>query len=244
MSKSISPSYRVYFGLFLAALILSGCYPRNYYRPPQPAFIPEPSVQSGQDGVRVTVIPSYWTGSPANLQNYVTAVYVEIENFSNNMLVFDYNDIVLFDDFRTQYSPLSPQAVAEILSQSEPRVYAAPSYPRVSIGIGAGYYGGYYGRPWGYYGPFYRPFGFYTYSPVWYYPPAYYYSKPVSTKDVVTEALIPGPVYPNASVEGYIYFKQIPLEVTGATLDISYGIEGTPEYRTLSFPLPVSEGRY
>jgi hypothetical protein len=66
----------------------------------------------------------------------------------------------------------------------------------------------------------------------------------VSTKDVVTEALIPGPVYPNASVVGYIYFKQIPLEVTGATLNISYGIEGTPEYRTFSFPLPVSEGRY
>lgn len=244
MSKSIPLNYRVICGLILTVLFLAGCYSGGYYRPPQPAFNPEPRVQSGQDGVRVTVIPSYWTGSPANLQNYVTAVYVEIENFSNNTLVFDYNDIVLFDNFRTQYSPLSPQAVAEIISQSETRVYASPSYPRVSIGIGTGYYGGYYGRRWGYYGPYYRPFGFFAYSPVWYYPPPYYYSKPVSTKDVVTQALIPGPVYPNATVEGYIYFKQIPVEVTSATLEISYGIEGTPEYRTFDFPLPISEGRY
>ena len=41
-----------------------------------------------------------------------------------------------------------------------------------------------------------------------------------STKDVLTEALAPGTVSPNASVRGYIFFKQMPDEVNQVTLDI------------------------
>ncbi len=242
-----SPTYILTFSsvLFLSALLLSGCYPKSYY-PPPPAFDPVPSMITTEDGVRVTVIPSYWPGKPANLQNYVTPFYIEIENFSDKTLILNYDDVVLFDQFRTQYSPFSPQAVAEILASSDRRVYAYPSYPRVSIGIGGGYYGGFYrGRRWGYYGPYYRPFGFYTYSPVWYYPPpAYYYSRPVSTKDVVTEALIPGAVYPNATLKGFVYFKRIPDEVTHVTLDVGYGIEGTDARRVLSFQFPAGADNY
>ncbi len=67
----------------------------------------------------------------------------------------------------------------------------------------------------------------------------YYYSKPPGTKDVLAEALAPGTVSPNASIRGYIFFKQMPDEVSQVALDISYGIEGTPVYRTLSFVFPV-----
>jgi hypothetical protein len=130
--------------------------------------------------------------------------------------------------------------VADII-QSSGTVYAYPAYPNVAIGIGGGYYGGFYRGPWGpYYGPYWRPYGFYAYSPFWYYsPPAYYYAKPPSTKDILTESLVPGTIAPNASVRGYIFFKQMPAEVTEVTLDIGYGIEGTPVFRTLSFQFPV-----
>lgn len=239
-----SPTHRLMFcwALLLSALLFAGCYPKTYY-PPPPPFDPVPSMITTEDGVRVTVIPSYWPGTPANLQNYVTPFYIEIENFSDKMVGLNYENIVLFDEFRTQYTPLSPQAVAEILLSSDRRVYAYPSYPRVSIGIGGGYYGGYYrGRRWGYYGPYYRPFGFYSYSPVWYYPPPpYYYSRPVSTRDVVTEALMPGAVYPNATLKGFVYFKRIPDEVTHVTLEVGYEIEGIDGQTVLSFPFPPAE---
>ena len=230
-----------HLGLLILIVFLTGCYPR--YRIQQPKFNPTPSVHTTEDGVRVTVIPSYWTGSPANLQNYVTPFYIDIENFSGKTLTLSYEDIVLFDQFRTQYGPISPETVAQLISSSE-TVYAYPSYPRVSIGIGGGYYGGYYrGGRRGYYGPYYRPYGFYAFSPVWYYPQApYYYSKPVSTVDVVTEALIPGIIHPNASVEGYVYFRQIPDQITQVTLDVGYGIEGTPEHTTLSIPFSAPAG--
>ena len=240
MKKNHSITTVILFVSALVIVITASCYPSGYNIPPPPPFAPNPNVQMSPDNVRITVIPSYWNGSPGNLQNYVTPFYVEIENFSGRSIGFDYSDIVLFDNFKTQYSPLNPQAVSDIIQSSAP-VYAYPAYPNVSIGIGAGYYGGYYGRPWWpYYGPYWRPFGFYAYNPIWYSPPpAYYYAQPPGTKDVVTEALAPGSIAANATVKGYIFFKQIPDEVSEVTLNISYVVENTPTYRTLSFIFPV-----
>ncbi|MGH7891724.1 MAG: hypothetical protein ACREN0_05590 [Thermodesulfobacteriota bacterium] len=240
MKNSLRSYVLLPIGLVLTIVFIASCYPSGYNIPPPPPFAPEPNVQTSEDGVRITVIPSYWTGSPGNIQNYVTPFYIQIENFSGQPVGFDYSDILLFDQFRTQYSPLNPQAVADIVESSAP-AYAYPVYPNVSIGIGGGYYGGFYRGAWGpYYGPYRRPYGFYAFNPIWYYPPpAYYYAKQPSTKDVLTEALAPGTVSPNASVRGYIFFKQIPDDVNQVTLDISYGIEGTPVYRTLSFVVPV-----
>lgn len=232
-----------YLSLLTLIIISTGCYPR--YRIQEPKFNPTPSVHTTEDGVRVTVIPSYWTGSPANLQNYVTPFYIDIENYSGKSLTLSYEDIVLFDEFRTQYGPINPETVAQIIRSSEYR-YFYPSYPRVSIGIGGGYYGGYHrwGRR-GYYRPYYWPYGFYAFSPIWYYPPApYYYTKPVNTVDIVAEALIPGIIHPNSSVEGYVYFRQIPDQVTSVTLDVGYGIKGTSEHTTLSFPFSAPAGGF
>jgi hypothetical protein len=228
-------------GFILPALLLTACYPSGYYTLPPPTFNPTPSVRTSQDWVRITVIPSYWTGSPADLPTYVTPFYIQIENYSDKPIGFDYGDFVLFDQFRTQYSPLNPQAVADIVRSTGTTVYAYPAYPDISIGIGGGYYGGPW---WPYYGPYWRPYGFYAYNPYyWYYPPpAYYYATPPSTKDVITDSLAPGSVAQKATVRGYIFFKRIPKEVNEVTLDISYGIEGTPIYRTLSFRFPVASG--
>lgn len=122
-------------GSILPILILATCYPSGYYTPPPPPpFKPTPSVQTSQDGVKVTVIPSYCRGSPANLQNYVMLpCYIQIENYSDKPIGFDYGDIVLFDEFRTQHSPLNPQAVADIVKSTGTTVYAYPAYPNVSI---------------------------------------------------------------------------------------------------------------
>lgn len=231
--------------LILFLFTLTGCYPR-YYGPPPVSFNPAPSIQSGNDGVRVTVIPSLWTGTPRNLPRFVTPFYVEIENFSNNPLSVSYQDIVLFDQFRTQYSPLNPETVADMLSTSDFNYAAAyPAYPNISIGIGGGYGGFYRGwGPWGY-GSFYRPFGYYAFSPGWYYPPpVYYYPVPVSTKDVVTGALMPGTIHPNASLKGYVYFKNLPAEVSQVTLNVGYVNGGSQEFQSLSFPFSAVAGGY
>ncbi len=135
-------------GLVLTIVFIASCYPSGYNIPPPPPFAPQPNVQTSGDSVRITVIPSYWTGSPGNLQNYVTPFYIQIENFSGQTIGFDYSDIVLFDQFRTQYSPLNPEAVADIVRSSAP-AYAYPVYPNVSIGVGGGYYGGFYRGGWG-----------------------------------------------------------------------------------------------
>ncbi|HML95419.1 MAG TPA: hypothetical protein PKC29_08340 [Thermodesulfobacteriota bacterium] len=217
-------------GITLISAALAGCYPA--YRQPAVSFNPVPSIQTSEDGVRVTVIPSYWPGSPRNLPSFVTPFYVEIENFSGNPITVSYKDLVMFDEFRTQYGPINPNTVADVLSTSD---FNYVAYPSVSVGFGYGGWGGPWGGGWGYYRPFYRPY--YAYAPFWYYPPpVYYYPVPVSTKDVVTGALMPGTVYPNASIEGFIYFKELPETVSRVTLDVGYVNSSNDVFRSLSFP--------
>ncbi len=121
--------------------------------------------------------------------------------------------------------------MAEILSTSESS--NSQSYGTISIGIGGGYYGGYDGSTFGH-------IGFY---PTWYYP-APNYQNPVNTKDIFTEALLPGPVYKNATLLGFLYFKQVPKNATNVTLDVGYRIEEMPERHVLSFPFGVGFHNY
>ena len=229
MKSAYTHTVAICIGLVLLIPALAGCYPS--YRQPAVSFNPVPSIQTSEDGVRITVIPSYWPGTPRNLPIFVTPFYVEIENFSGNPIIVSYKDLVMFDEFRTQYGPINPETVANILSQSD--FNYVPAYPRVSVGFGYGGWGGGPWGPWGYYRPFYRPY----YGSFWYYPPpVYYYPVPVSTKDVVTGALMPGMVYPNASIEGFIYFKELPETVSRVTLDVGYVNSSNDVFRSLSFP--------
>ena len=186
--------------------------------------------------VTVVVNSSPWQGSPDYLERYFTPIYVEIQNNGPSPLNVTYADIVLIDQSRTQYNPLTPQIVADTLKTVSEGYFAyGPNYPTVSIGLGFGYFSGgpFYGG-WPYYGPFYSPFYTFGYYPLGYYPPVYYSPPPVG--NVYTKALIPGQVNPNAKLQGYIYFQKLPKEVTLATLDVGYRFIGRPENYKLSFP--------
>ena len=204
---------------------------------------PIPTTNTSEDGVTISVTPSFWPWTPKNLRNYVAPYYVTITNNSNRTIIIDFEDIVLFDQFKTQYTPLSPDTVASIFNTSSGTVYQGGySYPRVSVGVGLGFGGGYYGRRGhrhrGYHGS-YRSFGIYGYSPVYYYPPPYYYSKPVNTSDILTQALSLGPVYPGATVTGFLYFRHTIAEASQVTLDIGYTLEGTTKHQVISFPFDL-----
>jgi hypothetical protein len=196
-----------------------------------------------ENGVKVTVRTSAWSGSPSGLKNYVTPFYVEIQNNTGEILTFGYDDLVLFSENRTQYNAFPPATVADVLKSKYQSGYAYhPFRPSISIGTGLFFGRHHYYRPFGFYSPFYRPFGFYDYYDYYgypyYYPPAYSY-RSVDTEDIFTEALIPGSVYPNARLEGFVFFKKIPKEVQRVTFEVGYTVQGEEGRHTLSFPFEL-----
>jgi len=224
----------------ITAAILSGCASGLYGGP---IAQPIPTTVTSEDGVQIAVTPSFWPWEPKNLQKYVTPYYVSITNNSKKTVVIEYDNIVLFDQYKTQYTPLSPDTVANIFGTStNTAVYSGGySYPSLSVGVGFGFGGG-YGRPYGYgyrggYGP---RVGVYGYAPVYYYPPPVYYSKSVNTSDILTQALSLGPVYPGATVTGYLYFRDTIAEASQVTLDIGYNLEGSTKENVLTFPFDLS----
>lgn len=234
--------------LLISALFLTGCA-SGYYGGGQQAP-PIPTTVTGEDGVTIAVTPSYWPWSPNNLSNYVTPYYVTISNNSGRTIIIDYEDIVLFDQFKTQYTPLSPDTVASIFNTSTATAYQGGySYPQLSVGVGFGFGGGrYYGRR-GYgrrgYGRGYgSSVGIYGYSPVYYSPPPAYYSNPVNTSDILTQALSLGPVHPGATITGFLYFRHTISEANQVTLDIGYNTEGSTKENVLSFPFDLSLRNY
>jgi hypothetical protein len=229
-------------GVFISFLILAGCAPGSYYGGGEQLPAPIPTTLSSEEGVTVKVTPNYWPYTPRNLLDYVTPYYVEVDNQSGKTIDIYYGDVVLFDPYRAQYNPLSPEVVASAISTSEPSYgYSAPSYPRVTVGVGFGVGGGYYGRRGygrrGYYGP---SVGIYNYYPGWYAPPTAYQAEPVSTKGVLTFALGSGPVYPGSTVSGYVYFRHLPKEVPEVFLDVGWRDPENPDgMQVLSFPFAL-----
>ncbi len=233
--------------LFLISVIfLSGCASGLYGNQQVP---PIPTTLTGEDGVTISVTPSFWPWSPKNLSNYVTPYYVNITNNSDKTIIIDYEDIVLFDQFKTKYTPLSPDTVASIFNTPAPAAYQGGySYPQLSVGVGFGFGGGYgrrgYGRG-GYgrhgYGRGYGSrVGVYGYAPVYYYPPPAYYTRPVNTSDILTQALSLGPVHPGATITGFLYFRDTIAQASQVTLDIGYNAEGRAKENVLSFPFDLT----
>ena len=192
--------------------------------------------------------PSYWPWSPKNLNDYVTPYYVKITNNSAKTIILDYEDVIIFDQFKNQYTPLSPDTVASIFNTGTGTTYSGGySYPQLSVGVGFGFGGG-YGRRYGYRGyrrGYYGPrVGIYGYSPVYYYPPPAYYSRPVNTSDILTQALPLGPVHPGATITGFLYFRDTVAQSSQITLDIGYNAEGSTKENVLSFPFDMTLNRY
>jgi len=225
----------------IAALSVTGCASGLYGGGQQAQ--PIPTTITGEDGVIIAVTPSFWPWDPKDLNKYVTPYYVKITNNSNKTIIIDYEDIVLFDQFKTQYTPLSPDTVASIFNTSTAGAYQSGySYPSLSVGVGFGLGGGYGRRGYGHrgYGRGYRSVGIYGYTPVYYSPPPVYYSKPVNTSDILTQALSLGPIHPGATITGYLYFRDTIAEASQVTLDIGYNAEGSTKENVLSFPFDLS----
>lgn len=230
--------------ILVIAVFVSGCASGLYGSGQQAQ--PIPTTMTGPDGVNIAVTPSYWPWTPRNLGDYVTPYYIRITNNSNKTIVLDYEDIVLFDQLKNQYTPLSPDTVANIFNTGTGTVAYSGGYgyPQLSVGVGFGFGGG-YGSRYGY-GGYRRGYsgtrvGVYGYAPVYYYPtPATYYSKPVDTSDILTQALPLGPVHPGATISGYLYFRDATEQSSQVTLNIGYNTEGSKKENILSFPFDLS----
>lgn len=227
--------------VIISVIFLSGCAQGLYG---DQIVQPIPTTKAGEDGVVIAVTPSFWPWDPKNLSDYVTPYYVKITNNSNKTIILDYDDIVIFDQFKTQYTPLAPDTVANIFGTSTTTT-AYPgnySYPSLSVGVGFGFGGGYGRRGYGGYGRrgYGSRVGVYGYAPVYYSPPPAYYSRPVNTSDILTQALSLGPVHPGATITGYLYFRDTISEASQITLDIGYNPEGSNKETILSFPFDLS----
>ncbi|HEY7535590.1 MAG TPA: hypothetical protein VH878_06550 [Thermodesulfobacteriota bacterium] len=183
------------------------------------------SATKTDDGVTVTVQGSAWYGTPRDLDNYVTSIYVVIENNTNSILTFDYPDFVLFDENRTQYNALTPETVVKVLQAAYQGTYLYPSFYG-SVVIGSGFF-------------YFSPNYFFPFYPWWDYPA--YYQVPLD--DIFNKALMPGSVDPNANVQGFIYFTTIPSNIKNVTLVIGYNFEGDTERHDISFPFAIEKSR-
>ncbi len=236
-SNKLSETRIIKLGLALfTLLIIAGCASQHLV-PISDGGMVNPqlkSVTKTERGVSVTVRASAWHGTPSDLGSYVTPLHITIQNDSASSLSFDYEDIALLDENRTQYNPLPPETVTQILQSGHQRRYVFRPYFSFGFGYSSFYY--HHFHPFFFNSLFYDPF----YDP-WYYPAAYYSER---FDEVFTRAIIPDLIRPNAKVEGFVYFKKIPTEVKYITLEIDYYVQGEPEPHKLSFPFSIELNRH
>ena len=228
-SNRLLVSRIINFALILAIVFLAECASRRLVPLPDGGLI-DPGLQSAtktENGFTIRVQASAWDGTPSNLGHYVTSLYVVIQNDTTSTLTLGYEDLVLYDENRTQYTALTPEIVVKILQAAYQGTYVfSPFFSFYgSVFIGSGFFSYY---------PYYYPF-----YPWWDYP--VYYQVPLD--DVFNKALMPGRVNPNARVQGFIYFTTIPSNITNVTLVIGYKFAGEPEPYQLSFPFAIEKSR-
>src|SRR3989337_2207464 len=216
------------FGLILAIVFLAGCASRRLVPLPDGGLI-NPELRSAMktdNGVTVTVQASAWNGTPSDLGRYVTPLYVVIQNDTTLSLTLGYDDLMLFDENRTQDNCLTSETVVKILQAAYQGTYVYPPFFSFygSAFIGSGFF-------------YFSPYYFYPFYPWWDYP--VYYQVPLD--DVFNKALMPGRVNPNARVQGFIYFTTIPSNIKNVTLEIGHKIRGEPEPRRFSFPFAIEK---
>lgn len=193
-----------------------------------------PQQHRTEDNITVKITPVKRI-SGYDVNRYFEVFYVEITNNSDKRINFDSGDIVIVDGFNTQYNTLPPDSVAGIISaELAPRVS-----PRISVGIGAGYYSrrAYY-HGYHHYHPL-RPF---SYSPYhFYYDDFYYrdryYNRMKDLDFIYRNALLPGTVLPGSKLAGFVYFNKTPSDVQNISFYFTYGIEETSLKRELVFNL-------
>lgn len=211
--------------LLFPLLLLTGCY--YAFEESVPPFR-QPDTYKTEEGIIFKITPVNKIDKH-NVSKYLTVFYIDITNNSGNTIQFGSEDIVMIDQFSTQYNALPPDFAANIISENSP----ARIYPRFSVGFGTGYYSDdfYY---WGHHRyPFYR---YHPFNYDHYYYPDYYYRSP-NVDFVYRNALVPGTVHPGASTGGFVYFKKLPKEVNNVKLLINYSFKGTSTTKEITFDL-------
>ncbi len=228
--KRFLVSWIINFGLILVIIFLAGCASRRLVPLPDGGLI-NPELRSAMktdNGVTVTVQASAWHGTPSDLGRYVTSLYVVIQNDTTMSLTLGYDDLMLFDENRTQYNALTPETVVNILQAAYQGVYVYPPFFSFygSAFIGSGFF-------------YFSPYYFYPFYPWWDYP--VYYQVPLD--DIFNQALMPGLINPNAKLQGFIYFQKIPSKIKNVTLEIGWKVQGEEGRHQFSFPFAIEKSR-
>ena len=209
--------------LILLLVSLSGC---QYNIDSGGSLFRSPQTYNSDDGISITITPVSKI-SGYSVSRYLTAFYIEITNKSSNAIEFDPGDLFIVNQFNRQFNMLRPESVANIISEN-----ARPLiYPRVSIGIGTGYYR----HPYGFWG--YNRFWPYMDNPYFYddyYYGDYYYERE-KLDFVFSSSLVPGSVSPGATLSGFVYFNKQPKEVTSIKFHFNYRFRGTSKRKELTF---------
>src|SRR3990172_1303906 len=228
-SNRLLVSRIINFALILAIVFLAGCALRRLVPLPNGGLI-NPELRSAmktENGVTVTVQASAWHGTPSDLGRYVTSLYVVIQNDTTSTLALGYEDVMLFDENRTQYNALTSETVVKILQAAYQGTYVfSPFFSFYgSVFIGSGFFSYY---------PYYYPF-----YPWWDYP--VYYQVPLD--DIFNQALVPGLINPNAKLQGIIYFQKILSNIKNVTLEIGWKVQGEEGRHQFSFPFAIEKSR-
>ncbi|MCP3105301.1 hypothetical protein LZ198_41180 [Myxococcus sp. K15C18031901] len=247
-----------------ALLLAASCVPSATLKPTLEAQ----TLQNNQDtavtevaGVKLMADGSAWKGSPSDLSDTLTPVYVRIDNHSGRTLRIRYSEFALVgaqSGFR--YSALSPLSLRQGYASVEPSsleegtggsghvsvgVGVVPAYGPRYYGHGRGFYGrGFYGGggwtgpyfgPYPYYGPYY-----YGYGPYGGYP---YYEEPLPTRDMLQRALPEGTLPDGGTVQGFVYFQGIAHREPGVRLQAQLVDANSGEtLGTLDIPFQVHKG--
>ena len=228
--KRFLVSWIINFGLILVIIFLAGCASRRLVPLPDGGLI-NPELQRAtktEKGVTVTVQASAWHGTPSDLGRYVTSLYVVIQNDTTMSLTLGYDDLMLFDENRTQYNALTSETVVKILQAAYQGTYVYPPFFSFygSAFIGSGFF-------------YFSPYYFYPFYPWWDYP--VYYQVPLD--DIFNQALMPGLINPNAKLQGFIYFQKIPSKIKNVTLEIGWKVQGEEGRHKFSFPFAIEKSR-
>src|SRR3989337_3414249 len=229
-SNRLLVSRIINFALILAIVFLVGCASRRLVPLPDGGLI-NPELRSAMktdNGVTVTVQASAWHGTPSDLGRYVTSLYVVIQNDTTLSLTLGYDDLMLFDENRTQYNALTSETVVKILQAAYQGTYVYPPFFSFygSAFIGSGFF-------------YFSPYYFYPFYPWWDYP--VYYQVPLD--DIFNQALMPGLINPNAKLQGFIYFQKIPSNIKNVTLEIGWKVQGEEGRHQFSFPFAIEKSR-
>ncbi len=80
--------------------------------------------------VRIKVVSNAWDGYPSDLDSYLTVIFLEVENRSQEEVFISLTDLTVIDDRGKQYNALTPKDASEVARGS--------SSVGVSVGIGFG----------------------------------------------------------------------------------------------------------